>query len=309
MRKLLRRIPLSLFAAFLGLAAGLGLWEIIDATQKNAVRELYNQQLEENLEQRARETLIHFNHSLNSYKTAAQLLASHRRIPNYLNPLYWFSDDQDPVIVYENEPPPWLPEPSRWKPLVSPSHILLIDSQGTLRELYQAQQIPLPEGLVALLPEYRATGESRVHLVTFDEQPWLLASTVAEDAAYNIMGTLMLVVPVDETFLQSAQPGLGSETLFTALLDAEAQSVLASSNNNAIPPGTIRDSVESRFAVTSQIIEKNIETGITMLFATFIPRATVDRISIKIVRLDQRQRSIMALSFIAFFSLLFMFVS
>ena len=86
MRKLLRRIPLSLFAAFLGLAAGLALWEIIDATQKNAVRELYNQQLEENLQQRARETLIHFDHSLNSYKTAAQLLASHRRIANYLNP-------------------------------------------------------------------------------------------------------------------------------------------------------------------------------------------------------------------------------
>ena len=123
MRKLLRRIPLSLFAALLGLAAGLALWEIIDATQKNAVRELYDQQLEENLEQRARETLIHFDHSLNSYKTAAQLLASHRRLANYLNPLYWFSDDQDPVIVYETNPPPWLPEPSRWKPLVSPSHI------------------------------------------------------------------------------------------------------------------------------------------------------------------------------------------
>ena len=67
LRKLLRRIPLSLFAALLGLAAGLGLWEIIDATQKNAVRELYEQQLQENLEQRARETLIHFDHSLNSY--------------------------------------------------------------------------------------------------------------------------------------------------------------------------------------------------------------------------------------------------
>jgi PAS domain S-box-containing protein len=309
LRKLLRRIPLSLFAAFLGLAAGLGLWEIIDATQKNAVRELYNQQLEENLEQRARETLIHFDHSLSSYKTAAQLLASHRRIANYLNPLYWFSDDQDSVIVYETDPPPWLPDPSRWKPLVSPSHILLIDSQGTLRELYQVQQIPLPEGLVAQLSEHRATSESRVHLVTYDEQPWLLASTIAEDAAYNIMGTLMLVVPVNETFLHSAQPGLGSESLFTALLDAEGQTVLASSNNRIIPPGIIRDSVEEHFAVTSQIIEKNLETGITMLFATFIPRASVDRISIKIVRLDQRQRSIMALSFIAFFSLLFMIVS
>ncbi|MGD8266215.1 MAG: PAS domain S-box protein [Chromatiales bacterium] len=309
MRKLLRRIPLSLFAALLGLAAGLALWEIIDATQKNAVRELYAQQLEESLEQRARETLIHFDHSLNSYKTAAQLLASHRRLANYLNPLYWFSDDQDPVIVYENNPPPWLPEPSRWKPLVSPSHILLIDSEGNLRELYEAQQIPLPEGLVAQLSEYRASGEARVHLVTFGDEPWLLASTVAEDAAYNIMGTLMLVVPVDEQFLQLAQPGLGSESLFTALLDTEGQSVLASSSQERIPLGEMPGNVESRYAVTSQIIEKNIESGITMLFATFIPRATVDRISIKIVRLDQRQRSIMALSFIAFFSLLFMFVS
>lgn len=309
MRKLLRRIPLSLFAALLGLAAGLALWELIDATQKNAVRELYDQQLQENLEQRARETLIHFDHSLNSYKTAAQLLASHRRLANYLNPLYWFSDDQDPVVVYKEKPPPWLPEPSRWKPLISPSHILLIDSQGTLRELYQAQEMALPEELMNQLKDFLATKGTRADLVTIDNKPWLLSSTVAEDAAYNIMGTLMLAVPVDEWFLNTAQPGLGSEVLFTALLDAEGQEVLASSRPQVIPTGAIAQTLEGRFAVTSQIIEKNIASGITMLFATFIPRASVESIRIKVVRLDQRQRSIVALSFIAFFSLLFMLVS
>ncbi|MEJ2309753.1 MAG: PAS domain S-box protein [Gammaproteobacteria bacterium] len=309
MRKLLRRIPLSLFAAFLGLAAGLGLWEIIDVTQKDAVRELYELQLQENLEQRARETLIHFDHSLNSYNTAAQLLASHRRLANYLNPLYWFPDDRDPVIIYKEQPPPWLPEPSRWRPLISPSHILLIDSQGSLRELYQAGDIELPHELIAQLKDYLATDGSRVNLVTFDNTPWLLASTVAEDAAYNIMGTLMLVVPIDQTFLNSAQPGLGSERLFTALLDAEGQHILASSRPEVIELGEMSERLKARFAVTSQIIEKNIDSGITMLFATFIPRSSLDRFRITIVRLDQRQRSIMALSFIAFFSLLFMIVS
>jgi len=309
LRKLIRRIPLSLFAAIVGVIAGLGLWEILDTLQKDEVNQIYQRQLQENLEQRSHESLIYFHNSIQGYKASAQLLASHRRLANYLDPLYWFSDDQESVIVYHEKQPPWLPQPSRWKSLISPSHILLIDRMGVVRELYQTGDLPLPDGLAPRINDYLATEQTQVYLTIIDSKPWLLVSTVAEDAAYNVMGTLMLVVPVDEEFLQAAQPGLSRKGVVTALLDSSEQRLLATSNLEEIGIGDDAAKMSEEYAVTSQTFLDSGETNLEMLFATFIPLAPMHSMALRIVRLEQRQRGIVALTFIAFFSLLFMLVS
>ena len=309
LRKLIRRIPLSLFAAIVGVIAGLGLWEILDALQKDEVNQIYQQQLQENLEQRSHESLIYFHNSIQSYKSSAQLLASHRRLANYLDPLYWFSDDRESVAFYHEKQPPWLPQPSRWKSLISPSHILLIDRMGVARELYQTGDLPLPDGLKTRINDYLATDQTQAYLSIIDNKPWLLVSTVAEDAAYNVMGTLMLVVPVDEEFLQTAQPGLSRKGVVTALLDSSEQRLLATSNLDEIGVGDEAARMSEEYAVTSQTFLDSGETNQEMLFATFIPLTPMRNMALRIVRLEQRQRGIVALTFIAFFSLLFMLVS
>lgn len=309
LRKLVRRIPLSLFAAIVGVIAGLGLWELLDTLQKDQVNQIYQQQLQENLEQRSTESLIYFHNSIQSYKSSAQLLANHRRLANYLDPLYWFSDDPESVIDYYENQPPWLPQPSRWKSLISPSHILLIDRRGAVKERYQAGDLNLPDGLASRINDYLAEDQTHAYLTLIDNQPWLLVSTVAEDAAYNIMGTLMLVVPVDEEFLQSAQPGLSRKGVITALLDSSDQLLLVTSNPRKIPVGGEAEKMSERYAVTSQTFLDSGETNQEMLFATFIPLGAMRGMAIRIVRLQQRQRAIVALTFITFFSLLFMLVS
>ncbi len=309
LRKLIRRIPLSLFAAIVGVIAGLGLWEILDTLQKDEVNQIYQQQLQENLEQRSHESLIYFHNSIQGYKSSAQLLASHRRLANYLDPLYWFSDDRESIVVYQEKQPPWLPLPSRWRQLISPSHILLIDRMGVVRELYQTGELPLPDDLMPRINDYLATEQTRAYLTIIDSKPWLLVSTVAEDAAYNVMGTLMLVVPVDEEFLQAAQPGLSRKGVVTALLDSSEQRLLVTSNLKEIGVGEEAAKMSSEYAVTSQTFLDSGETNQEMLFATFIPLGPLRGMALQIVRLEQRQRGIVALTFIAFFSLLFMLVS
>ncbi|HBH35934.1 MAG TPA: PAS domain-containing sensor histidine kinase [Gammaproteobacteria bacterium] len=309
LRKLIRRIPLSLFAAIVGVIAGLGLWEILDNLQKDEVNQIYQRQLQENLEQRSHESLIYFHNSIQGYKASAQLLASHRRLANYLDPLYWFSDDQEAVVVYHEKQPSWLPQPSRWKSLISPSHILLIDRMGVVRESYQAGDLALPEDISSRINDYLATDQTQAYLTIIDNKPWLLASTVAEDAAYNIMGTLMLVVPIDEDFLQAAQPGLSRKGVITALLESSDQRLLATSNSRMIPIGDEAAKMSEKYAVTSQTFLDSGETNQEMLFATFIPRDAMRAMALRIVRLEQHQRGIVALTFIAFFSLLFMVVS
>ena len=189
-RQILRYTPMPIFAAFVGLIAGYGLWEVIDSAQKDAVTKIYDEQLQTSLDQRAREALIHFDHSVSSYETTVRLLSNHRSLANYLNPVYWFPDDQDPPIVYTDRQPTWLPEPERWQTLASPSHILLLDTEGQVREEYQLQQTELPEELLSQLAEYVSSPQTI--LTDIDNKPYLLAATVAEDAAYNIMGTLSM---------------------------------------------------------------------------------------------------------------------
>lgn len=309
LRKLIRRIPLSLFAAIFGILTGLSLWELLDTLQKDEVNQIYQQQLQENLEQRSHESLIYFHNALQNYQTSAQLLASHRRLGNYLDPLYWFSDDQESVIEYHEKQPPWLPLPSRWKSLISPSHILLIDRRGVVRERYQAGEMPLPDDLAPRIIDYLATDHTEAYLTLIDDEPWLLVSTVAEDAAYNIMGTLMLVVPIDADFLQEAQPGLSRKGVITALLDSSDQRLLTTSDPREIPADGEAEKLSENYAVTSQTFLDSGETNLEMLFATFIPLEAMRGMAIRIVRLEQRQRGIVALSFIALYSLLFMLVS
>ncbi|MEN8214118.1 MAG: PAS domain S-box protein [Pseudomonadota bacterium] len=309
LRTLIRRIPLSLFAAIVGIIAGLALWELLDTLQKDEVNQIYQQQLQENLEQRSHESLIYFHNAIQGYKTSVQLLASHRSLANYLDPLYWFAGDVEPAVVYREQPPPWLPSPSRWKSLISPSHILLIDSQGKLRELYQAGNLPLPQSLASRLNDYLDMDQTHAYLTIIDGKPWLLTSTVTEDAAYNVMGTLMLVVPVDEQFLQAVQPGVSRKQVITALLDASDQRLLATSNLQKVAIGGEAETLADEYAVTSQTFVDSGETNQEMLFATLIPLDEMRGMAIRIVRLEQRQRSIVALSFIIFFSLLFMLVS
>lgn len=308
-RKLLRRIPLSLFAAIVGVIAGLALWELLDILQKDKVNRIYQEQLQENLQQRSSESLVYFQNYIQGYKTAAQLLASHRRLANYLEPLNWVADDQAEPVEYRDSQPPWLPQPSRWRSLISPSHILLVDLHGAVRESYQAAAVALPEELQADLGEYLATDQPRVNLAIFNNRPWLLASTVAEGAAYNIMGSLVLAAPVDAGFLRTAQPGLSRKGVVTALLDSSEQHLLVTSSPDKIAVGMEAEALSEHYAVTSQTFIDSAGTNREMLFATFIPRDEMRGMAIRIVRLDQRQRAIVAITFILFFSLLFMVVS
>ena len=298
---------MPLLAAIVGLLAGWALWVVVDAIQTGAVRRIYEEQLNRILEQSAREELLHFNHSVESYDTTVRLLANHRRLANYLDPVYWFPDDFSDPIVYREKPPVWLPEPERWQPLVSPSHILLLDTSGQVREEYVVEGEPLSEELLQQAPGF--TTHTRAFLTAFDDEPYLLTSTVAEDAGYNIMGSLMMVVPIDDDFLEAAQRVVSADGTITAVVDLDEQLILSSSATELLPPGTPVSNAEKTYAVTFQSFFDYEGTNLNLQFATFVPRAGVYDMSRRIVKLERRQRLILALSFVAFFTLLFMVVS
>ena len=304
-RSVIRRVPMPLLALLVGLLAGLALWLVIDAAQYRAVAGIYDTQLQENLDQRSREALIHFNHLVSSYETTVRLLANHRSLTNYLEPLYWFADDAVALRFYDSQPP-WLPEPERWQTLISPSHLLLLDTQGKMREEYRLAATPLPPELLPYLS--RLALNPQTFMVELDDQLYLLATTVAEDASANVMGSLALVVPIDGDFLRRAQR-VEIDDVLTALIDTDAQMVISSSSPLDLPAGTSMTDVDAVFAITTQSLSVAGDAAQAIVFATVIPRSSLDAMRETVMVLERRQRLLMALGFIVFFSLLFALVS
>lgn len=308
--RLLRRIPMPVLSILIGLFAGLVVWWFLDLTQRPAVRELFREELQLRLDQRSRENLIHFDQYLENYQATTRLLANHRRLALYLEPLFWFSDEQVVAQIYNSFRPYWLPDLIGRNALRAPSQVLLVDAKGSIREVYQTGERPLPTELSSRVGEqFLDHSKVRAVLTRLDDEPYLVVSDAADDASGFNMGYLVLVIPVDEGFLQASQQGGAKSGDLVAVIDADDQRLLASSDPSTLLPGTLVDQWRGEYLVTSQSFTRYEGADWNVVFATFMPRDTVDAMFSRVRLLDKHQRLLSALVFIAVFTLLIYLVS
>ncbi|NNJ91899.1 MAG: PAS domain-containing sensor histidine kinase, partial [Gammaproteobacteria bacterium] len=145
--RILRRLPLPVLAIVVGLMVGTGVWLVVDTVQTRAVQQLFETELQNRLEQQARDSLTRFNHFVEQYAAISRLLGNHKILSQYLNPLFWGRDELYFKMTYQKEIPEWLPGELLWQSLPGPSHILLIDRHGKIREEYQLKGESLPAAL------------------------------------------------------------------------------------------------------------------------------------------------------------------
>ncbi|MCW8950702.1 MAG: PAS domain-containing sensor histidine kinase, partial [Sedimenticola sp.] len=270
-----RRIPMPLMSIMIGLFCGLVVWAVLDQVQPQALRSIFLEELKTRLNQQARETLIRFDNYVLAHTSTARLLANHRQLANYLEPIYWYKGDKDQPKFYRSTPP-WLPSSSLWQSLVRPSHILLLDSDQRTREIYQLGERNLPAELAGtnelLLSERRV----QASLTTLGDRPYLLISETAEDATGTEMGSLMLVAPIDEQFLAASQQGISSNGVLVGILDADEQRFLASSDQSRLSPHKYLSEVEDDFSVTAQSFSEYDGSTLNLQFATLVPHSVVE---------------------------------
>lgn len=299
---------MPLLSILIGLMCGLVVWAMLDQVQPQALRSIFAEELESRLDQQARETLIRFDNYVLSHTSTARLLANHRQLADYLEPIYWF-DGADKRPRYYRSTPPWLPGSTLWRSLVRPSHILLLDKRGRTREVYQLGEQALPDELAAASD--LLLGEQRVQasLTTLGDRPYLLISETAEDATGTEMGYLMLVVPIDEQFLAASQQGVSSNAVLVGLLEADEQRFLASSDQARLASGTRLAEAEDRFLVTAQSFAQYEGANLNLQFATLVPHSVVDQMQARVAGLERRQRLVAAFTFVSVFTLVFYLLS
>ncbi|MCW8905810.1 MAG: PAS domain S-box protein [Sedimenticola sp.] len=303
-----RRIPMPLLSILIGLLCGLVVWAMLDQVQPQALRGIFAEELESRLNQQARETLIRFDNYVLAHTSTARLLANHRQLANYLEPIYWFGGaDRQPRHYLST--PPWLPGSTLWQSLVRPSHILLLDNEGRTREVFQLGERALPEELAA--DTDLLLGEQRVQasLTTLGDRPYLLISETAEDATGTKMGYLMLVAPIDEQFLAASQQGVSSNGVLVGLLEADEQRFLASSDQSRLVPGARLGDAENEFLVTAQSFAEYEGSTLNLQFATLVPHSVVEQMQERVAGLERRQRLVAAFTFVSVFTLVFYLLS
>jgi two-component system sensor kinase FixL len=308
--RLLRRVPLPVLAVLIGLGVGLAVWDFLDRTRRGAVRDLFREELQLRLDQRSRENLIRFDQYLENYAATTRLLANHRRLALYLDPVFWFEGEAPEPRRYEGFRPYWLPDLIGRNSLTAPSQVLLVDSKGLIREIYSAGEKQLPKELSSVIRD-QFLDQSRVRsvLTRFDDQPYLIVADAAADAGGYGMGYLLLVVPIDERFLATSQQGVSHSDDLVAVIDADDQRILASSDPRTLLPGTQVEQWTGDYLVTSQSFTEYEGADWNVVFATFMSRAVVEAMSNQVRQLEKRQRLISALVFIAVFTLLIYLVS
>ncbi len=305
---LLRRIPMPLMSVIIGLFCGLLVWGVLDQVQPRALRSIFAEELQTRLDQQARETLIRFDNYVLAHTSTARLLANHRQLADYLEPIYWYRVDGDLPTIYR-ESPPWLPGSSLWQSLIRPSHILLLDNEGRTREVYPLGERSLPAELAG--PGELSLGgrKPRATLNILGGRLYLLVSEPAEDATGTEMGFLMLVVPLDEQFLVASQQGISSNGVLVGILDADEQRFLASSDQSRLHPHQPLSAVEADFLVTSQSFSDYEDTTLNLQFATLVPRSVVEAMRDRVAGLERRQRLVTAFTFMSVFTVVFFLLS
>ncbi len=301
---------MPLIAILVGLVVGLAVWVVLDQVQTRQVGRIFDRELRDQLDFQAREGLIRFDRYLAGYGMTTRLLANHRRLTEYLEARFWFAAETPKPVIYQGVRPYWLPDFFERDALRPPSHVLLTDPQGRVRELYQAGADPLPSEFATALPaQFLDAGVERTVPVKLGDGLFLLVSDAVEDAAGAHVGYLVVLVPIDEGFLAVSQRGVDLNRAAVALVDGDDQRILASVDPANLALGSTPDMWGDGYLVTSQSLSQYEGMDDNLLFATFVTQANVERMSRHVRIFERRQRFFAALAYVLVFTWLIYLIS
>jgi PAS domain S-box-containing protein len=308
-RRLLRRVPMPLLAVLIGLLVGFVVWKVLDGMQSRALQGMFQAQLRSELDQSARESLIRFERFVDGVASTTRLLAGNRHLAAYLDRDPWARPEAGSPGVREGPQPLWLGVIAEWKDRERVRQILLFDAHGQLREIYPLGPEPLPPGLMKSPVLNPKAMSSPLVFATIEARPYLLVSQPLENHVQQVVGTLMLVAPLDDQFLLASQQGAAPADVVIALVDPDSQRVAATSDARGVPLGDSLKDIGRRYFVTAQSLGEYGSSEWSPLFATFVLQQSIKTTVRELMHLERKQRLIVALTMIGVFSALFGIVS
>lgn len=300
----LARIPLPWISILVGLACGLLAWLILDPIQNRELGGLFNLEQERRMEIRAADTRRRFEQYLGNMEKGLSGLARNWRLVDYLNkPNLWRGQQQ--TLVYNGEIPDWLDRTDICLQTMEPSQLMILEMDGTMREVYYSQDQPFPADQAR---EY-FTGNAGSVVTSLWQAPYFLTWTDIPQKRGDTRAFLMAVIPLSERLLAESQQLIDESGLIVGLFDGDQRKVLSSNNISKVGSSSRLDSWDEDYMVTSlslayyQVPDKNIQ------FFSMIPRHSLASRLDWTLTLLRKQRIFEAIFYVIVFTLTLFVIS
>jgi PAS domain S-box-containing protein len=302
-RARLASIPLPVLSLLAGIFSGFIAWLLLDPIQGRHLEQLFQNELVGRLDVRAVETRRRFEEFIKDWQVQGYSLSNHWQLITYLNSFSW-QESAEQTKIYD-ETPSWLEIGYPNVSLIEPSQVVLMDRQGNAREVYQRELVPFSiERVIELYPR-----KDGAVVTLIKGYPYLLVWSNIAYQQETDPAVILLIIDINERFLAESQKmAHGTDTL-VALIDANDQRLLVSSDQRQIPQGSyIRDWRDS-YLLTSQALTKYQTLEQDLLFTTMVSQDLVQQNIENISRLAQLDRLLAALVYVIVFSFIIYMIS
>jgi PAS domain S-box-containing protein len=302
-RARLVNIPLPALSLLAGILCGLVTWLLLEPIQGKHLEQLFHNELVTRLDIRAVETRRRFEEFLKEWQVQGHSLSNHWQLITYLNSFSW--QDSKRQVKYYNKSPGWLEAGHPNVSTIEPSQVVLLDTRGNAREIYQKELLPF--SLERVIESY--PGRDGAVISLFNRSPYLLVWSNIPYQQETDPAVLLLIVDIDDEFLAESQKmAHGTDTLI-ALVDSDDQRLLVSSDDKQIPRGSyLRDWLDS-YLLTSQSMTQYQSLEQNLLFTTMVSKDVVQQTIHNITKLAQLDRLLAALVYVIVFSFIIYLIS
>ena len=329
----LRDYSLTLKMLLLTVAVGVAVWVFSDAIQSSTFNKVFREKLSDRLSQEAEKQRIMFDHYVKGHHSAVKLFVSTVNVRDYIESPGWngsgsgveIYDVESPIVddlvadnsaatqqksvVFYNKTPPWLPKLSVLRNFIQPRYLLLLDENGRVREVYQADKTKLPEILLNPYGVLLNLSRDQGFLTTIEGIPYLIASEGVKNKNGENKATLMLAAPLDEQFLIASQNSSLSDSNIIALLAEQEPVILVSSNPTLVPEGSYLSDLKSSYLTIGQGFFDYGAADLVIELVSFVSTDEIKTLTKEVIKEERTVRALTALSFIITFLLLMFLVT
>lgn len=302
-RARLANISLPVLSLLAGIFSGLVAWLLLDPIQGRHLEQLFQQELVRRLDVRAVETRRRFEEFIREWQIQGHSLSNHWRLITYLNSFSW-RESALRAKTYDDVPQ-WLEAGHPNVSQIEPSQVILMDMQGTPREVYQREQTPFS---IELISELYPRRDGAI-VTTIKGYPYLLVWSNIAYQQETDPAMILLIIDINEQFLAESQKmAHGTDTLI-ALINPDDQRLLVTSDHQQIPQGSyIRDWRDTHL-LTSQALTAYQSLDHDLLFTTMVSMDLVRRNIQNISNLAHLDRLLAALVYVVVFSFIIYLIS
>jgi signal transduction histidine kinase len=285
-------------------------WLVLDRIQSNRIWDLLQKHQRAMLTQEGLEDRVRLDDFTRAMNHASKLMIHLEGFKQHLKKMEaqnWAAQEEVKVIRHEKRPS-WLPRKFLLRGLANARHVLLLDPDMRVREVFQNGPQPLKEEVLGEVTDY-VSPDGEIYLAFFDGMPNLVVPGILRDADQMPRAFLVFLAPLDEQFLFTFQRKAAGKSI-VAFLDREFLRIFASSRPELVPNGARLEDLEKNFLiVTDRFLDFGFSADTEIEFAVLTPWQEVDKITKRMLASERPLHIATALILIFIISLILFWIT